>query len=112
MASGIYFADNVSKSLYYSDKLRYRCDTSDKHEPEADAVGWILLCEIDAGVVYRASERDVSEYFELPDDYDSLLADPFNEFFHSQIYRSERMIKDPDRVRCKYLLRVKCNLTE
>ena len=100
--SGLYFADNVSKSLYYSDYLREYCSQDDP-----SAYGWVLLCSLDAGNVYHAKESDVSQTFSLPTGFDSLYADPSD--IHS-IQRSERMITDSSRVKCDYLLRVVCNI--
>ena len=100
--SGLYFADNVSKSLYYSDYLREYCSQDDP-----SAYGWVLLCSLDAGNVYHAKKvMSVRLYiYQL-----GLTLYMLIQVIFISIQRSERMITVSSRVKCDYLLRVVCNI--
>lgn len=102
--SGIYTTDQSSKALYYANNVRSRCDSAD-NKNRYD--GFLLLCDLDVGNAYHATTSDAKPDYSLPDEFDSLYADPAQ---ISSIQRSERVVYDPSRVICRYLLWIVCNI--
>lgn len=102
---GVYTTDESSKALYYANGLRFRCTSNNKDK----FIGFLLLCDLDVGQVYNASKGDISPVFKLDSQFDSLYADPKIIGIPSFV-RSERVVYDPSRVICRYLLHIECNV--